>query len=414
VSAPESMDAMGALGLVGLDDRDRVRAALAATLVKRAADRPRFDLLFDRFFGVLAAPPPPSADGDAGPADGRGEGFGGLFDDPADAEQRLEAALREVGSPSSPLQVGLRALRALDALEAPRRVAARAAAAGSARAEAEGEALAATVRDRLRGMLEARDPARTARSRAERIGRTPLLALPAEEVEEALAEARRFGAALRERMERRRRRAPRGRLDTRATTRRAAGSGGVPFDPVFRRRHRRRPELAVLVDVSDSVREAARFFLVLVHAMQRAFGRTRSFLFVREVAESTALFDAHPAAEAVARAYRGELLPVGAGSDYGHALDRFLRQHGDALTPRTTLVVLGDGRTNRLDPRLDRLAELRRRTRRIVWLNPEAESSWGLGDSEMLAYRRFCAAAFSVRTLDELRRATEALSRLAT
>jgi hypothetical protein len=223
-------------------------------------------------------------------------------------------------------------------------------------------------------------------------------------------EVERLGHLLRDRLERRRRRVRRGRLDVRSTARAALRTGGVPFTPVFRRRRRDRPKLVVLCDISDSVRAAARFLLVLVYAMQEAFLRTRSFVFVRDVGEVTALFAAHPIDAAVQLAFEGDAVPVGANSDYGRAFGQMAARHLDAIDRRTTVVVLGDARSNYLDPNLEAFEDMRRRAARIIWLNPEPRASWGFGDSEMERYRLLSAFAAPVRTLAELRQAMERLA----
>ena len=172
--------------------------------------------------------------------------------------------------------------------------------------------------------------------------------------------------------------------------------------------------VVVLCDVSDSVRAAARFLLVLVYSMQEAFSRTRSFVFVRDVAEATALFDERPIEEAVSEAFAGNLPGggpgIGASSDYGRSLAGFRDRHLDAIDRRTTVVVLGDARNNQNDPRADALKAIAQRAARVVWLNPEPRPSWGLGDSEMERYIPFCVFAAPVRSLMELR---EAVTRLA-
>ncbi|MGI9522043.1 MAG: VWA domain-containing protein [Hyphomicrobiaceae bacterium] len=69
---------------------------------------------------------------------------------------------------------------------------------------------------------------------------------------------------------------------------------------------------------------------------------------------------------------------------------------------RTTIIILGDARSNYANPRTEVMAWLSHRTRRVVWLNPEPEAIWGIGDSEMLRYRCCCDLVRIVRTLDDL------------
>lgn len=439
VSPAESMDAVRAAAEVGLADREDLRAALAACLVKREEDRPAFDRAFDGVFlergaaplGALASEADPAAVEailrrvEAAQVAGGGGGLAAVMAGGAELERRLEAAMRAAGASrmQSSMQVGLVSLRVLEELGLARMQrdlpAARAALAAELGDEGERaadrlaarlEALAREVRARVREGFERRNPDRLRQNRAERLEREVLAALSKDEVAQVTAEVQRLGRTLRDRLERQRRRARRGRLDARATVRTSLRSGGVPFRVLMRRRRRERPKLVVLCDVSDSVRAAARFLLVLVYAMQEAFAKTRSFVFVRDLGESTALFDALPAEEAVRRAFTGEVVSVAANSDYGRVLGQLTGRWLEAIDRRTTVVVLGDARSNYLDPNLEALALVARRAARVVWLNPEPRASWGFGDSEMLRYLRWCALAAPVRSLSELREAVERLA----
>lgn len=196
----------------------------------------------------------------------------------------------------------------------------------------------------------------------------------------------------------------RGRLDVAATMRHAAATDGVPFRPVFRRRMPDRPRLVVLCDASLSVRGAARFLLHVCRAAQRQSGRVRTFAFVRDVAEVTHVLQRADLAAAIAAIYDGRLLDTAEASDAGAALAAFLARCGDALTPRTTVLILGDGRNNGRDPNLPALAELRSRCRRLIWLSPEARPSWRLGGCDLAAYAPACDILASVRTPADLER----------
>lgn len=421
ISPTESMDAIEAAGLIGLRDKETLRTALASTLIKRREDRALFDRTFDAFFlrEEEAAPKDPELaqrlSAMAG-ASGSGGGLASLIAGGAELEARMQAALEDAGVSEiqSHMQIGLFTLRTLERLGLEQ--AARELGALELDAEltsaiaAELDALRRRVRARVRAELERQNPDRLRQSRADRLERAALSALSRDEIDQVAIEVRRLGRVLRDRMERQRRRARHGRLDVRATVRRSLRSGGIPFAPVLRRRRRDRPKLVVLCDVSDSVRAAARFLLVLVYAMQEAFARTRSFVFVRDLGEATPLFDSRDAADAISRAFAGEVISVAANSDYGRTFGQLASRYLDAIDRRTTVVILGDARSNYLDPNVDALAAVQRRAARVVWLNPEPRASWGFGDSEMQRYLPWCALAASVRSLSELKSAVERLA----
>ena len=75
-------------------------------------------------------------------------------------------------------------------------------------------------------------------------------------------------------------------------------------------------------------------------------------------------------------------------SDYGSAFADFVEHHLEAVTPRSTVLILGDARSNHTDPRTDALHAIAERARHVIWLNPEPARSWGSGDSEAATYGR--------------------------
>jgi hypothetical protein len=165
--------------------------------------------------------------------------------------------------------------------------------------------------------------------------------------------------------------------------------------------------LTVLCDVSDSVRFAARFLLTLTWAVQEVFTRTRTFAFVSDLGETTHLFDRHRVEEAIELVFGGAAVSVASGSDYGKALGVFTSRFMSAVDPRTTVVIVGDGRTNYLDPNVDALRRVANRANRVLWLNPEPAASWGFGDSAMERYLPLVDEALPVHDLDTLRVAVD-------
>ncbi|WP_445259048.1 VWA domain-containing protein [Nocardioides aurantiacus] len=208
----------------------------------------------------------------------------------------------------------------------------------------------------------------------------------------------------------RRKAAARGTVDGARTMRANMRYDGVPFRPVTVSKVEDRPRLLVLCDVSLSVRSAARFTLHLVHSLQSITSSVRTFAFVSDLVEITDLFAEHRTEEALSLVLAGlpanGVLDVDADSDYGHAFGEFLERFGSAVNRRTTIVVLGDGRSNSRDPGLTAFAELSRRARETVWLTPEPRYSWGLGRCDLPAYEEYCSRVQVVRNLSGLDRAT--------
>lgn len=195
-----------------------------------------------------------------------------------------------------------------------------------------------------------------------------------------------------------------GRLDARRTARRASATGGVPFTPVYRARRDDRPRLIVLCDASLSVRGAARFMLAISQAAQRQTGRVRSFVFVKQLREVTAILEQRGIEEAIRDIFSGRLIDTSEATDGGIALGDLLRHHAEVLTAKTTLLILGDARNNGHDPNLPALAELRGCSRRIIWLTPEQHGTWRLAGCDLPRYAAHCDLVATVRTPVDLER----------
>jgi uncharacterized protein with von Willebrand factor type A (vWA) domain len=228
------------------------------------------------------------------------------------------------------------------------------------------------------------------------------------EMEEVI---RRLGRRLRGARSYRRVISPRGRMSIAHTLRRNMVYDGIPFDPVLTRYRDEKPRVAVICDVSLSVRNTARFMLHLVYSLQSLFEQVRSFVFVSDLADASQYFEQLGIDDAIGTIFRGELIDTDVNSNYGRALEIFCQKYLSAVTGQTTVIVLGDGRGNRNPPNAWALEEIRRRAKQLIWLSPEPRGSWGLGSSDMPLYEPICHRAEVVRNLKQLGQVTEALVR---
>ncbi|KOU61832.1 von Willebrand factor A [Streptomyces sp. MMG1533] len=403
VGTGETVDAAQAVAALGLADRELLREGLAATLLHGTAQRPVFDPVFDLYFprGV-GAPETEAADRD------------GLRDRLAAALAANDRALMGRlaaeavdgfgGYGSSPASDGWSSYQTLDRIR-PQTLLARVR--DDVRAQGRGQGFTdRLLEDEIRRRIEAFRALVGAEARrrvAERRDRDEIarraVAPTADRVDflfagkDRLAELRRtvqpLARKLATRLAARRRRAARGSIDLRRTLRGSLSTGGVPMRPVLRRRRPARPELVLLCDVSGSVSGFSDFTMLLVQALHDQFSKVRVFAFVNRIDEVTRLL-VHGAAdpEGLGARIRAEATLTGwhGSSDYGVALGEFAERYGDAVGPRTTVFVLGDARTNMSDPNLPAVRQIAERARRVYWLNPEAHTQWGTGDSAAPAY----------------------------
>jgi uncharacterized protein len=401
ISVAESIDAMNAVAAVGLE-RERMHEALAAALIKDEADRATFDESFNRFFAS-----PRTSRGEH--PDQRGDqvsaaaGRGRPGDDPA---PRDEPVARKAEQPRD-------SARANDRVEksSPSEAKPSAEATAAHRDDTEGkdaERKSGETRGREdQSAADARDGSTTPGIDAARVARIRAIErrpfdnfsdFDYDEAREALAPLiRRF----RIRLGRRLRLANTGRIDFRRTIRAAMQRGGAMIDLNFRSRRPRHVDLVILADISGSVRYAAQLMLELMAGARGCFRRVSSFVYVDHLAEAD-FEQGHlvmtPALDLYAR------------SDFGRVLGELWQRRTGLLTRSTIVVIMGDGRNNRLPARADVVREIARTCRAVVWLNPEDPARWGTGDSAIKQYAREVKMLVPSRNLRELQVALSAIA----
>ena len=414
IGTSELLDAFEALGEVPWTEPADFREALGATLAKSQEDRRIFDLIFDRWFfraaeeealrrsigemeertggsdrldldGLRDAVREAIADGEAGEmrdlarlaiaAFGRqGEGSGVVGVDVQRIRRTLGLQTRPSDDEDGPT-LDRESLRQFE---------------GHLRRELE------------RAMIERNQRMPPSRPLAEldrALPTSPSQDLAA--VHRAVAQLKRRLATLgHEQRGRRRGQA----VDVRRTMRASLETGGVPLRLKYRPKRPRRPEIYVLCDVSTSVTSASMFFLSVLHALHDSFRKLRSFVFIERISEVTDVFegerDFRKISEKISR--EGGVADVSGYTDYGRVWLEFYEEIAEDLGPRSTVIVLGDARTNGREPHAEIFARIAERSGRTFWLNPEPRLYWNYGDSVMSAYERHTTRAFECWTTKHL------------
>lgn len=212
----------------------------------------------------------------------------------------------------------------------------------------------------------------------------------------------RLAQRLKNRLSVRRKKAPRGRFNVKATLRKNLQYGGVPFHIELDRRKKTKPQVMILCDISDSVLNASRFMLQFVYSVQDLYAKVRSFVFVSDIGEVTKLFEEHEIHRAVETALKGEVIDVFSHSNFGRAFELFFKSYFAAVTGKTTVLIIGDGRNNYNRPNEWVLREIQQKAKQLIWLNPESRMTWGVGDSEMPRYVPYCDIAEECRNINQL------------
>ncbi len=438
VSLAESADAFEAIKKLGVSSRNLFRISLAATLVKEASDQAKFEELFPLFFATSEVPP-----------------FDNLENELSDQEmrqlmealqkynrERLKRLLERLinGTPLTPQelqeladQVGMesaqdlrfrdwmaqRMSRALG-FDALRNVLAELveelerAGMSSERAQQIREMLAdnqSSLMDQLREFAGQRIAEQMSKQKPEQaqdgLLNRPFGSLSEKEIDQLRKETRRLANALRTRIALRQKRAKSGNLDAKATIRANLKNNSVPIE-LHHREKVLKPKLVAICDISTSMRACSEFMLGLLYALQDQISKTQAFAFIDHLEYISPDFSKKEPNEAVEQVlYR---LPSGHyNTDLGNSLKNFYDNFLNFLDNRTTLIVVGDGRNNYNNPRLDLFFQLKRRVRKVIWLNPENQSQWSQGDSDMQQYAPLCDNVLQVGNMAELAAAVDRL-----
>jgi hypothetical protein len=406
VSLAENLDAIAALQTLHWGARSTVRDAYAATLVKRQSQRPTFDALFDLYFPRLVGSGTAARDEPATePVRDNAEALSGFREDllaalgegdDSDLQRLAVEAVGRFGAMPG-RGPGLSSWSAYTALQriAPDDLIEQLVAALLEQGRVEDEARAVAARrigaftrvvegDARRRIAEKKGPDHVAdvavRPTIDRLDFTAARKADLEEMRrEIYPLARRLATRLTKEHHARRR----GPLDFRRTVRASVSTGGVPLTTHHRPRRPHRTELVVLCDVSGSVANFAQFTLLLVFALRDQFHKVRAFTFVDHVHEVTHHFKpgadvADVMADLAASTAHAALW---GRTNYGRAFAKFAEVADDALGPKSSLLILGDARSNYSDLNVPVLADLAGRCRHAYWLNPEHPRHWDTGDS---------------------------------
>jgi uncharacterized protein with von Willebrand factor type A (vWA) domain len=437
VSLAESAEAFSAVDLMGIQHRDHFRLSLRTTLIKDVKDLPIFDKLFPLFFG---SGQPPQMGGN--PTDDMTPEEAQMFADALrqfaeNLRQRMERLMNGEKLSKEELEmlgdmVGLnqtddlrhqewlaqRMMRALafpEVREALRELMEQLQQMGMSRERLEqvreqiAENMAGIEQqikqyagERIAENLSEQPPGEN----ADNLMNRPFHALSDADKKILQREVKRLAATLKTRIALRQKRAKSGQLDPKATIRANLKHHGVPMEIHYRNKIRK-PKIVIICDISTSMRFCSELMLSFLFALQGQVSKTHAFAFIDHLEYISEDFNGSNADEAITSVLWR--MPSGHyNTDLGWSLNNFNEEYMSTLNGQTTLLLLGDGRNNYNDPRLDIFSTMSRRAARTIWLNPEPAYLWH-GDSDMPKYAPLCNNVLKVSNLRELAEAVDSL-----
>ena len=456
VSPAETLDAAEIFETIGFDDRSILKYALGQTLAKTEMEKLAFDEAFESYFRLPEETPPslPSENqeenqpqdgedaqdksaeqnsGEGQPQHGTQEGAqeaGAASDnanqtltemlenqDTAALQAAMQQAATQAGLADAKLftQQGMFSRRIMEAmgladLEARIRQMNESGETEEAEPLRAGRAqLFEAVQDFVERQIAMRTKNAGRLLREDALSRIRLSNLDKSDMKIMRELIRKLAKRLASRHSRRRKKAQRGMLDIRRTMRANVAYDGKLFNLAWRRVKVERPKLIVLCDVSGSVAAVSRFFLMFLYSLDEVMPKTRSFVFSNRAGEITDLLqgdDLETAMEAALRQYGG------GSTDYGMSIMDLAEATLDSVDKKTTVMVLGDARSNYGDPGHLALKEFYERAGRVIFLNPEPETVWDTGDSEMKKLGAYCTHKQTCNSVKHVERVLDDLLRL--
>jgi hypothetical protein len=431
ISISESQDAMFGVDAIGLHNMEAFKAALRTTLVKEHRDRPKFDYFFPLFFSSNQPPLQDIMDNLTpeqqellqqalqslmGDMNSLQEMMQQLLDGQPLSDEQLQQMGQQAGLTGADemyqrswferrmrQQMQMKSLEQLinDLLDEL---------AEMGMGDEALQELEALLRENLEGIAEQISQYVGASLAEQMAQREPepkddLLDIPFQrlnqhDIDRIRDEIRRLAAKLRSRASMRQKKAKSGQFDPRKTLRQNMKYGGVPMNLRHRNRHKK-PKLVLICDLSTSMRYMVEFLMTLVYELQDHVQKTSSFIFISDMVDVSMDLEQHDSQDAVAKVLK-ENPPGYYSTDLGNSLNTFEKQHMGTLDTRTTVIILGDGRNNYNNPRLDIAADMQRKARRLFWFCPEPKRRWGSGDSDMHKYAPLSDGVYLIRNLRDL------------
>jgi uncharacterized protein len=434
ISVAESIDAFESANAVGFADRQALKDALTLTIAKTVEEKQLFEQCFETYFkrestalgGKIAEAgrkPDSPKGGEPGEAQGMGgEGQGAssnlgqmlLNNDLAGLAAAMERAAEAAGATNITLftQTNLYARRILDRMGLPEleREITRLRAEGNAELADRLARARAALGEQARAYMERQltlfAAGTTREIREGALRQVNLSQLDRRDIQRMRQLIREMAKKLAERYSRKRYRDRKGVLDTRRTIRRNMAFDAIPFRTVWKRERIDKPRVMALCDVSGSVSSVARFLLMFLYSLNDVLADLRGFAFSSHLIEVSDILSRENSDDAVTKI----LEAVGFGStNYGKSLADFSGLALNKITRQTTVIILGDARGNRNEPRVDLMNGIFSRAGRVIWLNPEPQPLWGTGDSDMYRYAAFCHQMVTCNTIAQLERIVEEL-----
>lgn len=438
VSLAESAEAFSAVDLMGIQNREEFRLSLRATLIKDLKDIPTFDQLFPLFFG---SGQPPMMGGnpmdDLTPEEIQmlaealkefteqlRQRMERLMSGDQLSRAELEALGQLVGLNQADnlnyqnwmVQRMMRAMAFPEVQKAMKELMEQLAQMGMNRERI--QQIREMIQQNMQGMqgqMEQFAGERIAENLSEKprdaqtrnidnLMNRPFHALSDEDKKLLQREVKKLAAMLRTRIALRQKRAKNGQMDPKATIRASLKYHGVPME-IKHKDRTHKPKIVVICDVSTSMRFCSELMLSFLFALQGQVRKTHAFAFIDHLESISEDFSGTNADEAI----QSVLWRMPSGhynTDLGWALNDFNSEYMDTLNSGTTLIIVGDGRNNYNDPRLDIFSHMARRAMRTIWLNPEPPLMWN-GDSDMRKYAPLCNNVLKVSNLRELAEAVD-------
>lgn len=388
VSPGESLDAVHALALGGMDSRDTMRAALRMTLVKNYNDFDKFDEVFDWFFTRDQLNPQAYEMND----------FLGALIHIVEGEQLKADEHRSPRRPEEPQfavddELSEEDLKNLMGLE-----------------ESDDDAAGADLMVQLDGNRDKKKDAssdfymKSPPTMAYSQNQTSRKELPftPEELSDMQEVVYRMLMRIRKDVRRMKEMENRGKLHVIKTIQKNYKHDMVPFLLSLRRKRKEKPRLVVFCDLSYSVSYATRFMLLLLHTLQNRLMHVRSFVFNKEIVEITERLRNMPVNCLLETIDKGDVVNLDDNSDFGNVFKTFKEKYLENLQGKPAVIIMGDGRNNYNEANDWALEEIREKAGYLLWLTPEERETWHRGDCLMELYGSYCDRVEVVKNVDEL------------
>ncbi|WP_066637068.1 VWA domain-containing protein [Desulfolucanica intricata] len=165
-------------------------------------------------------------------------------------------------------------------------------------------------------------------------------------------------------------------IDIRRSIRQNISYGGIPLELRYRVKRIQKPRLILICDVSASMARYARFVIQFIYGLSAVVKDIDSFIFSEDLEQITSVFKRKKGFTETMAELVNDSSVWGQATDFNKALETFTQKYQNLLTSETYLIIMSDSKTLAVEQAANKLKHIRKNVKEVIWLNTLPRQEW--------------------------------------